>query len=511
MTTAAFRPSLLTRTVPTGWIAALLLGWLGLGQLLLWRFLDTLPPWAYLIGGATLIGVGVAIIRCTPARNGPSVATVAVCFLVSLILLILGGEGRFLYANIDWQVRFAVLRDLSLNPWPYVYMQRGAPDLLRAPIGMFLAPALVGKMWGERAADIALLVQNSAMLTAILSLGATVFATRRDRLIALAIVIGFSGLDALGRLLFRGGLSDHLENWVYLQYSSTITLAFWVPQHALSGWIGAIGYLLWRDKRLPLGAWLALVPLSALWSPLGLMGTMPFVALAGIRAVLARAITLSDIVMPACTALLAIPALLYLGASAGSSGGVGMQLVAIAPVQWGLFELLEIGVYVVPLAFVARQSRFGADTLLLVALWLLFIPFVRIGWSTDFMMRGSIAALAILAVLVADAVLRHPPLRAPLAIILLIGSITGLYEIRRAFAHPPAPQLKCSLIRAWDFEGLDLGWRKPGDPPSAKGTYLAPIDAMPSLVRPRAPVRMDRPDPDRCWDGHWYHPNEALD
>ena len=221
------------RPLPGGWLIALLVGWLGVGQLLLWRFLDVMPLWAYGLGAFLVAALCVAVVRSARSFAGPTPTTWMFCIGVATILLMLGGEGRFFYANIDWQVRFAVLRDMSVNPWPFVYSARGEPDLLRAPIGMFLIPALAAKTLGERAADIALLVQNSLLLGTLLALGSTLFATRRARLIALVVVIGFSGLDALGRILFRGGLSDHLENWAYLQYSSTITLAFWVPQHAL--------------------------------------------------------------------------------------------------------------------------------------------------------------------------------------------------------------------------------------------------------------------------------------
>ena len=483
------------RPLPGGWLIALLVGWLGVDQLLLWRFLDVMPHWAYGLSALLVAALCVAVVRAARSFVGPTPATWLICIGVATMLLALGGEGRFFYANIDWQVRFAVLRDISVNPWPFVYTARGEPDLLRAPIGMFLMPALAAKTLGGRAADIALLVQNSLLLGTVLALGSTLFATRRARLIALVVVIGFSGLDALGRILFRGGLSDHLENWAYLQYSSTITLAFWVPQHALSGWIGALGFLLWRAEKLPLGVYLTLLPLTALWSPLGLMGAMPFAALAGVRSLRARAIRPADIVLPALTTLLCLPGLLYLSAA---GDGVGLRLMALSPLQWGLFELLEVLVYVAPLALLVHRPRFGRDTLALMTLWLIAIPFVQIGASTDFMMRGSICALTILAVMVADALLGTQRARVPLVVLLAIGSVTGIVEIRRALAHPAAPQVRCSLFKAWHQSFGDF----PID------SYVAPLGKMPTLVRPANPAPVNAIEPARCWDGPWHHPDE---
>lgn len=485
----------LQRPLPGGWLIALLAGWLALDQLLLWRFLNVLPLWAYGLGALLTGLLCVAIVRTARDFAGPTAATWLICIGVATMLLLLGGEGRFFYANIDWQVRFAVLRDMSINPWPFVYTARGEAELLRAPVGMFLIPALAAKALGGNAGDIALLVQNSLLTGTLLALGSTLFVTRRAKMIALAVVVGFSGLDALGRILFRGGLSDHLENWAYLQYSSTVTLAFWVPQHALSGWIGALGFLLWRAEKLPLGAYLALLPLTALWSPLGLMGAMPFAALAGVRSLRTRTIRPADIALPALTTLLCIPGLFYLAAA---GDGVGARLMALSPLQWGLFELLEVLVYVAPLALLVHRLRFGRATLVVLTLWLIAIPYVQIGASTDFMMRASISALTILAIMVADALLTTPRARLPLAILLVIGSVTGAMEIRRALLHPAAPQVRCSLFKAWNQSFGDF----PID------SYVAPLDRMPSLVRPADPAPVNAADPARCWEGPWHHPDD---
>ena len=480
------------RTIPASLLIATLAFWLGGAQLLLWRFLDVLPPVAYVAGLTLLAALCIPLARLRLPGIPP--ATLLLCFLVALALMILGGEGRFLYANIDWQVRFAVLRDLTASPWPFVYTDRGTPDLLRAPIAMFLIPALAGKAGGPAVADMAMLLQNSALLALILALGSLLFETRRTRLTALAVVIMFSGLDALGRLLFRGGLSDHIENWAFLQFSSYINLAFWVPNHALSGWIGALFTLLWRRNLIPLGSFLALLPLTALWSPLGLIGAMPFAALAAARALAARQIRWPDIALPAAATLLSLPGLLYLAAAPDA---VGTRITAQVPFQWAMFELLEVLVYAIPLALAWRSNRFGVDTLALLTLCLLALPFVQIGWSTDLMMRGSIAALAILAVMTADAVARPGRVRWWLVAMLLIGSITGLTEIRRAFAWPPAPQVQCSFPQAWDQSFSDF----------PKGSWLAPLSQVPAVIRPENPAPVS-PGATPCWQGHWHSPDD---
>ncbi len=495
---ASRRPWRVTPIMP-GCIWAILIAWLGCSQLLLWRFLDIVPVWAYAIGGLIIAGLCLVTVKITRDSRSISWGTVLACFLVALSLLLLSGEGRFFYANVDWQVRFAVLRDMGINPWPFVYTTRPEPDVLRAPIGMFLVPALVFKALGSRAADMALLLQNATLIALLLALGSQLFPNRRSRLTGLTIFILFSGMDAIGDLLMQGMLTGHLEDWAEIQYSSTITLLFWVPQHAIAGWVGTVGYMLWREGRVPLAPWLALLPLTALWSPLGLMGAMPFVALAGVRALVTRALRLRDFIAPAASLLLSLPSLIYLGAAADD---VGFHFQPIPFVQWLLFQSFETLPYLIPLAIAGRSTRFGRDSLWLMFAWLMIIPFVQIGWSTDFMMRGSITALALLAVMASDHIVQRGERRRWFMVVIAVGSLTGLAEIRRAMVYPAAPGVRCSFFKAWDQTFAAF----------PKGSYLAPVDKVPALIRPVDPARADAREPARCWDGSWklpYDPRNA--
>lgn len=488
--------SLLAASIPSGWIVAALIGWLGGSQLLLWRFLNIAPAWAYIGGIALTGGLCLWTVRAMKAHGGRiSIGTLLGCFLIAFTLLLLSGEGRFFYANVDWQVRFAVLRDMAIHPWPFVYTVRAEPDLLRAPIGMFLMPALAFKAFGQRTGDIALLLQNTALVALLMAWGALLFDGKRARAVALLVFLLFSGMDALGDLLVQGMLTDHLEDWAFIQYSSTITLLFWVPQHAMAGWAGAAGYLLWRDGRIPLAPWLTLLPLTALWSPLGLMGAMPFVALAGLRSMMTRRLHWQDIWAPAVSVLLCIPTLIYLGAAGGD---VGLLIPPLPFGQWLVFQLIETLPFLIPLLAGGMAGRFGRDTLWLVFFWLMLIPFVQIGGSTDFMMRGSISALAILTVMVSDRLLQPGPARRWLILVLGIGSLTGLAEIRRAFVQPAAPEVHCSFFKAWD--------QTFGTFP--KGSYLAPIGAVPGFVRPISPARAPATEPAKCWDKPWPSPTD---
>ena len=469
---------------------------LGLDQLLLWRFLDIAGWWIYPVGAA-LVGLLAWLAGRLAGRievPAPGIGRVTLCIAVAFLLFLLGGQGRLFYANIDWQVRDAILNDMRLHLWPFAYTARGVPELLRAPLGMYLAPALAGKALGAAAADVALLVQNSVVLGILLALTSLRFDSKRAAAEGMAVFLAFSGMDVVGQLLLHPGeaLPSHLEGWAQIQYSSHITQAFWVPQHALSGWIAATLFLLWKDRGLPVGLLLGALPLLALWSPLGAIGALPFAAYAGWRALAERTLRAADIAFAALATLLAVPSLLYLGAAADS---VGLHVLAVPLGRWFLFELLETAPYLAAVAAIGARGCHGPATLIMVAATLLILPFLQIGESIDLMMRGSIPALAILSVLVADA-LRDANRRgwvAALALVLAVGSVTGLSEIRRAVIYRPSPRPLCSFSGAWDQSFGGFG----------KSTYLAPVAALPATIRPSSPTLVPPADPPHCWDRPW--------
>lgn len=486
-------PAATGRGIRPATLAGALVTLLLLDQVLLWHFLGLAPP---AILAAALLLLPIAFWPLTRPTAATSARLpwklLAICFAVSLIVYILGGEGRLFYANMDWQVRGAVLRDLVNYPWPVVY-DGADPKILRLPLGMYLIPALIGKHYGFAAAEVAELLQNSLLLTAVLALGSTLFTGTRARLIALGVFLGFSGMDVIGALLTGHPIYGHIERWNAYQFSSHITQAFWVPQHALAGWIGALCYLLWRDNKAPAALLFCVVSLSALMSPLAFMGLLPFTAHAGVSVIVRRELRVRDLALPVLAVLIALPSLVYLTSAADTVGG---RFEAPSILQYLLIELLEIVPFLVGLKLATRKDRFGGITFAIVALILLLAPLGKVGGGTDFVMRASIPALAILSLLVAD--LFNTPGDASAQrgrrIVLgafLIGLATPATEIGRAILYPRSPVPLCSYL---------------GVVPGGAATYVAPVSRMPAWIRPKEPTRIRPRDPKRCWNGPWPEP-----
>lgn len=490
---------LLDLTVPVPVLVTGLLALLGVQQVLLWRFLSFGAPWLYAAAAAAMVALCAIILRTEDQRaSGPTVRCLIGCGAISVTVFLLGGQGGFFYANPDWIVRDAVLHDMVIHPWPFAYTDRGVPELLRAPIGMYLLPSLAGKAAGMFAANISLLIQNSIVLAVVLALGSILFGRTREHCVAVVIFLFFSGLDILGKQ-FNPGVGSHLEQWAGVQFSSHITQAFWVPQHALAGWIGAVLYLLWKERRLKIVTFLTCAPLLALWSPLSLIGLMPFAAHAIYTELARKNIRLADIALPLATTAISIPSLLYLIADGDK---VGLRLYPIPWPRYVLFETLEAIPFLLAAYAPGARKRFGGWTLAIVAAILLVIPFGQIGYSVDLAMRGSVPALAILSIIIADIVLqpaKDVPRRAARMIViatLALGAVTPLAEIRRSLIYPPSPPPLCNV-----FGAAMAGFGPIGVP-----IYLARVTEVVAWLRPGAVTLVPAVNPPKCWSRPWPQP-----
>jgi hypothetical protein len=395
-----------------------------------------------------------------PALNTDAAALWAVSLTVAVGLCLLGGEGRLFYANTDWQIRDAVLYDLSSKPWPVLYQSVGKQELvLRAPLGMFILPALLGHALGWTAANLALLAQNSVLLG-----GAFVVlleTTRRwsARLVFFVVFTAFSGWDIVGEILighfapFPGQehLFPHLENWAGgLQYSSLVTDLFWAPNHAIPAWILAACYLAWRRENASPLALAGLAGLSVLWSPLAVMGAVPFVGVATFTDWLKGRMSPIAPVTVAPLAIALSPVAVYLTAGSGAVDH-GLNIGTRAFTAYIPFLILEVA----PLLWLAGRHKLSgfedATDFPLCVLLLVLIPCYRIGFANDFMMRASIFPLTLLCMATVKSFKFDP--KSPVtsdfvaaSLVLTVGAVTPAAEITRALVEPVNPPLARGLM-----------------------------------------------------------------
>lgn len=419
-------------------------------------------PVALVLAGTAAFGLRQALAGADLGRRDglPALPVALAAVAAALAWSTFGGAGHFLFANSDWITRDAVLRDLTLSAWPPRYGSAGHADvILRAPIGYFLPAAALGAWLGVAAAHTILWLWTAAGVALFLLL--LPLPERASRLaLALAVVVLFSGMDIVGWLAFEPRppqAGDHLEWWArWFQYSSHTTQLFWVPNHALPGWIAAaLFHRHWRAPEFPRFAPM-LVAAIALWSPFAAIGMVPFYALLA-----GRLLGTGDWKEIRLGALL--PALLILAVCALyfslDIAAVPARMAMRSPQQLAAFLsfylpfiILECGLAILALYLL------GADRRLLTASFvaLLILPLFQMGPGNDLVMRASIPALAMLCLLALIELQRgelwaRPAAASLLVAVLAIGAITPLEEFYRSLAAPRwAPDLRADLITASD-------------------------------------------------------------
>ena len=442
----------------------------------------------------------------------------AACLGLALVLCLLGGQTHAFFANDDWLIRDAVLADLVARPWPVEYERGGEMLFLRAPLGMYLVPALAGKIAGLGVAHLALLVQNTLVIGTLLYIFAALTERRAQKAWLLACFVLFSGWDILGQALANGigvparstAFPSHLENWnIGLQYTSHVAQVFWVPNHAVAGWACVAGYLYWRAGRITAGSFAMMAGLCALWSPLALLGAIPFLARAAIADVASRRLTFGSLVAPSLAAAALAPVLAYLVADSQAVPHGFSPISAVSLIRYAALVVLEVIPFLVLGCALALRGLLGRTELAIIAASLLLIPFYDVG-TVDFVMRASIPALALLALLLGanswPGVMGARAVPVGLAVIFLaIGAVTPAYEIGRALVRPAFATSHCGLIES--ARQAPFG--------TTMGNYLARTGASAhtgSLLALTGHA-VEVGSPERCWpdrNGDWVlHPGKG--
>jgi hypothetical protein len=247
----------------------------------------------------------------------------------------------------------------------------------------------------------------------------------------------------------------HLDSWAgRIQYSSHVTQLFWVPHHAFAGWTFVVFYLRWRKELLGAPALAIVFGVCLLWSPLAMIGALPFLLFAAMVDLLRSRIRPASLMAPACVAAATVPVFLFL---IMDSGAVEKGTFIFESNFWPVY-LIFLAVEIGPFYLILRESPLDRTPIERAELALLFgllvlLPAFCVGFSNDLTMRASIPALALLAVLVFEelqlAFAERRRARIWMAAVVIIGAATPAFEIARSFVLPSERFSSCNLLQAW--------------------------------------------------------------
>ncbi len=431
-------------------------------------------------------------------------------------LAVLAGGGHFFYANPDWLIRDAVLGDLSRHPFPLAYRHEGGDLILRAPLGMYLLPATVGRLTGLFGAHFALLVQN------VILLGASVYVIAslapRWRAFAIFLFLFFSGVEIIPQIkMIMAGSAKGLwppcdiEWWtLYFQYSSNVTEIFWAPNHAAPGWWLASLVLLAARREYDLARLGVMTAAMLLWSPLAVVTAPVFLLSIAARDHFRdfRSMRLW-LAMAAAALFLPVVVFLMIGADRVPTSGFLLGKPGFIAVYLSFLTIQIPHAYIIYKAWPAVDEKLR--NLVVVAVGLLcVIPLYSFGPGNDLAMRGSIQPLVILAYAFVSVVASvdwrtRPGLGAATALIVAGGAMTPLFAIAGGLYYRPYAISVCDLLTAShqiDGEGLP-------------DNYVAPRARAPDwIVHPGMPVEPVTAGGRDCWPDHplpeWTHPGPKL-
>ena len=466
-------------------------------------FATALRPLPALVTIAGCCGALALIASARPEEQGflaraVDVRRLALCCLCALALLILGGELHLVFTTWDWLTRDAVLADLVHHGFPTGYRIGEDDYLLRAPLGMYMVPALVGRAFGLLAAHYALLAQNVLILGAIFYL----LISMGEGWGQLVILILFAGVSIVGAgLRIAGSLPDAPRFWLLwgldswnpmFQYSGTLVQFFWVPNHALPGWWLAALVLLQARRQIDVAALGVSMAGALLWSPLCLVAVVPWLAFSAImrpRDVLLAGRTWLGALTAACF----LSVLIYLVSGASSIAGGNTYERPDFSFWYMFFVIVQLPVLLFLLLVRERIAREDRAPLVASAFVLLALPLFRFGPNNDLVMRGSIVALVIMAFVFGRMVVKATRERSPVAwfgwLLVICSAPSAGVEIGRALATPRYAISDCSLMeasRALDEIGLPTN-------------YIVPRSLVPGWLLDANKATFASPATRACW------------
>lgn len=461
--------------------------------------LRPLPAFVMIAGTCAAIGLAASF---RPQEEGIlsqpiDVRRVACCWFCALVLLLLGGELHLVFTTWDWLTRDAVLADLVRHGLPTGYRIGDVDYLLRAPLGMYMVPALVGRVFGLFAAHCALLVQNALLLGTIFYLLISIGEGWRH----LLILVLFAGVSIVGAGLRVTALPDAQPFWLrwgldawnpLFQYSGTLVQFFWVPNHALPGWWLATLVLLQARRQIDVAILGVSVAGALLWSPLCLVAVVPWLFVSVIaqpRGVLLSCRTWLGALAAACF----LPAFIYLVSNASSIAGGSTYERPDFSFWYGFFIVVQLPVLLYLLVAWRRIAREDRAVLTTSAFVLLALPIFRFGPNNDLVMRGSIVALVIVTFVFGGIVVKATRERAFIAwigwILVICSAPSAAVEIGRALATPRYAISDCSVMevsRALGDTGLPTN-------------YIAPRSLMPGWLLDSNHVVFQKSGEHACW------------
>lgn len=340
--------------------------------------------------------------------------------VTAVVLSLVSGVGEFIFTLNDHPYRRAIMNDLVNYKWPviYDYSTQTNPDVIKE-IGRtsgtyafmyyftyWLPAALVGKLFGSVAANVALMLWNAAGIF-LTFVGVSKIIGRASFTVPF-VYICFAGLDALPNMVhtFVAWESwNGMEVWApVLAYMSNFAELTSVFHQCVPCWlIMTMIMMSYNTRSLGLCGGVLFA-----YSPWGVIGLFPLAVVrafskpmraGGIGKVVMNLISVINIC--SCAPLLLVYTPFYLGNHSSTSiKGFFWEFIN-NPVLSVIVFILFIVIEVLPVAVILWKTEKKNALFIASLIELTLIPLYKVTEANDFCMRSSMAARFVLCILLA--------------------------------------------------------------------------------------------------------------
>ena len=350
---------------------------------------------------------------------------VIVSILVSLGTCFFLGISGYWSQSYDWLVKNLILDELVYNQWPLIFDNSTSTEEVKTICGgdrvafvyylfFYLPASFFGKMFGSFAiARFFLFLWSVYGLDLLLrwlmrSVSEISVFNRRNTILVVVAFVAWGGMDIVGQILRVSVLwiqdipnrpTSLIDEWCqpyFSYYASHYTSLFWCFNQSIPIWLEMILILSFRNCQ-SIGFFYCL---SLLYSPWATIGLLPLIAVivitclckSGCRAIRSM-ISFENIVYPL---LVLIVVGTYYSSNSTPLAEKGFfwifMDVDVFFIKYVFFILIEIGAYV----WLMRQEIKSDAILWASVCLLLIIPFYKMTYANDFIMRVSIPALFVI-------------------------------------------------------------------------------------------------------------------
>lgn len=398
---------------------------------------------------------------------------VKIIFIIAVIgiWVYYSGVGNLVWQNKDHFWRNGIYEALVKEGWPvgqaYITTEGESIRMLVYYIGFWLPSVIIGKLFGIEAGYYFQFFW--AILGIFLVYMLICIWREKISIWPLILFVFFSGLDIIYLPILGNKVSVFSNQFLdtpiknYSYTSMTVDL-FHVYNQAIPGWVATMLLLEQRNHKSIIFI-LATVMLNATFPFIGLIPIVIYFAFSKyiekekyssdnqvikVQKFLKSFCTFQNLIGAGCIGIISF---LYLKLNVSGEmikpimdvGGDRRPRAVISIVTnvynfhkdifqnqifiYVIFILFEVGIYLI-LTY-RQQRRNGLFYVIVISL--LLIPFVQVGYGTDFCMRVSIPAIFILYIFIVDLIDKNENkhLKYLTLIVLLIGSINGLHEFAR--------------------------------------------------------------------------------